>query len=292
MKKFICLFLSIITVLSLVACTQNAATTPNDTAAPADNTAAPAENTDGKMTPEEIGTVIFGTDGAYPPFNYVDDNDELTGFEVAMIKEIANRTGLDIKIEVTAWSGIFGQLDSGKIDSVVCCIFPSVERLEKYDFCREYIYDDNYIIVKKGEGSKYKTIEDLKGLKVGVTGGGNSFARLEEVREQGGFEIVTYEDELEPFDLKLGRIDAYYKSPVSALVNAKKAGIEVEPCEIPALEHGSCSFPFLKDNARAAAIRELFTDAINSMIEDGTMKSLCEEWLGIDVTAYEPLHVK
>ncbi len=279
MKKFICLFLSIITVLSLVACTQNAATTPNDTAAP-------AENTDDLAS--KVGKVIIGTDGSYPPFNYMNENDELDGFEVAMVKEIAKRTGLEIEIQALPWDGIFGQMDSGKIDTVMCTIFPSAERQEKYDFSREYITDQNRIIVRKGDGDKYNSFEDLKGLKVGVTGGGNSYIRLSEVAEQYGFEPVAYSDDNELFDLSLGRVDAIYKSPVFAMQMAKENGIEIEVANCPVIEDGTCAIPWRKDDERAALIREAFTKATQEMIDDGTMKALCEEYLGMDVTAYNP----
>ena len=102
-------------------------------------------------------------------------------------------------------------------------------------------------------------------------------------------EIVGYDAERDVNDLMLERLDAVYKSPVSVFVQAEQLGFEVETAECPTLESASCAFPFVRDNARAAAIDEAFSTAIKEMIEDGTMKALSEEWLGMDVTCYEPL---
>lgn len=275
-KRVLSMLLAAVMVLGLAAC--GASEEPAEDA---------AESTEAEEV--EIGKVIIGTDGAYPPFNYLNDDGELEGFEIAMLDEISKRTGLEIEIQPMAWDGIFGQLDAGKIDTIVCCIFPSVERQEKYDFSSEYIYDENRIMVRKGDGAKYKTYEDLEGLKIGCTAGGNTYARLAELQEEVDFEIVGYDAERDVNDLMLERLDAVYKSPVSVFVQAEQLGFEVETAECPTLESASCAFPFVRDNARAAAIDEAFSAAIKEMIEDGTMKALSEEWLGMDVTCYEPL---
>ena len=281
MKKLVIILLTVAMLISVVACSNN--NESNETGA--------LEDVASESLADKVGTVKFGTDGAYPPFNYVNDEGELVGFEIEVLEEISKRTGLEIEVEAMAWDGIFGQMDSEKIDSVVCCISPSEERQEKYIFSREYIYDENRFIVQGGNGSKIKTFEDLEGLQVGCTGGGNTFLRLQDLQESVDFdfEIVAYNAETDCYDLSLGRLDAIYKSPVSALEQAKQGGFELEVAECPPLEEASCAFPFRKDDERSKLICDAFNEAIQEMIDDGTMKELCDEWLGIDVTAYEPL---
>jgi ABC-type amino acid transport substrate-binding protein len=155
-KKLGVVFLIVVMLFSMTACNSDVES---------DEPVA-SENVEGKSLAEQVGTVKVGTDGAYPPFNYVNDEGKLTGLEIEILDEISKRTGLNIEVEAMAWDGIFGQMDSNKIDSVACCIFPSKERLEKYIFSREYIYDENRFIVRKGDESKIKTFDDLEGLKV------------------------------------------------------------------------------------------------------------------------------
>lgn len=220
----------------------------------------------------------------------MDDNNEIVGFEIAMIDEIAKRTGLEVEYQALPWDGIFGQMDAGKIDTVVCCIFPNEERQEKYLFSSEYIYDENRFMVREGDGSKYKTYDDLVGKKIGVSGGGNTIMVLEELRKEYDFEIVAYSQMTFVNDLALGRLDLIYQSPVSALEQAKSIDAAIEMAECPAVEQASCAIPWRKDDARSAAICELFSEATKEMIEDGTMKALCEEWLGMDLSVYDPLY--
>lgn len=239
---------------------------------------------------DEIGIVKIGSDFAYPPFIYTDDKTgDYEGFEVEMAKEISKRTGIEIEFVVLPWDGIFGQLDSGKVDTVMECIFPNEERQKKYNFCREYIYDENRFITLKGQGSQYKTYEDLAGKKIGVAGGGNTYDVLAELQKDVDFEIVAYNSENHVNDLALGRLDLIYKSPVSAFEQADSLGAEFELADCPTLEEGSCSLPFRKDDTRSEAICEAFSGAIEDMIKDGTMKKLSEKWLNMDVTCYEPL---
>ena len=238
---------------------------------------------------EQVGKVLIGTDGTYPPFNYMDDKGQLIGFEIAMVDEIAKRTGLEVEFKTLPWDGIFGQMDSKKIDTVLCCIFPNSDRQKKYDFSREYIYDVNAIIVRKGDGAKYKKFEDLAGLRIGCAGGGNSILNLEKLKGKVDFEIIAYNDEKFVYDLALGRLDAMYKSPVSAFLQAKQNNWEFELTECPPVEEGSCALPWRKNDERSALIRRAFSKATQEMIDDGTMKALCEQWLNIDETAYRPL---
>ena len=268
-KKFLLMFLMSVMVLSMAVCGASGET----------------------FDKNKIGTVIIGYDGTYPPFNFMDDNAEPTGFEIEMISEIGKRAGLKIKFQAVPWNGVFGQIDTGKIDTYACCIFPNEERRQKYLFSREYVYDENRFIVRKGDGKRFKTYQDLNGQRIGVAGGGNSILGVEKLqkRENLNFEIVAYNNENYVNDLALGRLDIIYKSPVSAMVESKALGVEFEVAECPTVEEASCALPWRKDDARAALICELFSKATQEMIDDGTMKALCDKWLGVDVTAYKPL---
>lgn len=282
-KRVLSMLLAAMMVFSLAACGASEESTEKTTEA--------TEETTEESGEVEIGTVIIGTDGSYAPFNVVDDSGELVGFEIDMVNEIAKREGFEVEYQMLPWDGIFGQMDSGKIDTVMCCVFPNEERQAKYDFSREYIYDENWFLTLKGEGANYKEYEDLAGKKVGVAGGGNTYDTLYAFQQETGidFEIVAYNSENHVNDLALGRLDVIYKSPVSAYAQAESLGAEFELCELDPLERASCSLPWRKDDARSAAIREAFSEATEAMIEDGTMKELCDKWLGMDVSCYEPL---
>ena len=84
MKKGISLILGIILVLSLAACGSDSATESAETSQEA-----------ATFTKEDLGTVYVGIDGAYPPYCFLNENDEVDGFEVAIMKEIAERNDIE-----------------------------------------------------------------------------------------------------------------------------------------------------------------------------------------------------
>lgn len=245
----------------------------------------------GTADAKKLGTVTIGYDGTYPPFNYMDNKGEPTGFEIEMLREIGKRAGLDVQFKAVPWDGVFGQIDTGKIDTYACCIFPNKERRQKYLFSREYIYDENRFIVRKGDGKLYKTYKDLNGHRIGVAGGGNSILAVEKLQKKDNlkFEIVAYNNENYVNDLALKRLDIIYKSPVSAMVESTVLGVAFEVADCPTVEKASCSLPWRKNDARSAQLCAIFSKVTQKMIDDGTMKALCDKWLKLDVTAYKPL---
>lgn len=73
--------------------------------------------------------VIVGTEGAYPPYNFVNKKGEADGYDIDVIKAIDERIpGITFKFEPTAWDGIFVALESGKFDIIASQIGKNAER--------------------------------------------------------------------------------------------------------------------------------------------------------------------
>ena len=70
-------------------------------------------------TLKEKGVIRIAMSGAYPPFNFVNDQNEVVGFDPAVGTEIAKRMGLEAEIVTTAWDGIIGGLLANKYDAIV-----------------------------------------------------------------------------------------------------------------------------------------------------------------------------
>jgi putative S-methylcysteine transport system substrate-binding protein len=77
--------------------------------------------------------IKVGTSGGYFPFTYT-ENDELKGFDIDVWNEIGKRMGKEIEFKQAKFSGLFGMLDTGKIDTISNQITITDKRLEKYDF--------------------------------------------------------------------------------------------------------------------------------------------------------------
>ena len=70
-------------------------------------------------TLKEEGVIRISMSGAYPPFNFVNDQNQVVGFDPAVGTEIAKRMGLEAEIVTTAWDGIIGGLLANKYDAIV-----------------------------------------------------------------------------------------------------------------------------------------------------------------------------
>lgn len=114
----------------------------------------------------EKPTYVVGSGATYRPFEFENSQKELQGFDIDLIKAIANAEGFNIKLVNTPWEGIFATLDSGDRDIIISGITITDNRKKVVDFSLPYFPAQQAIVVP--QGSKIQTIEDLKPLRVGV----------------------------------------------------------------------------------------------------------------------------
>ena len=112
---------------------------------------------------------VVGTDAAYAPFESQNDKGEIVGFDVDVVKAVAQKAGMEVKFVNTPWEGIFNNLNQGDRDLLVSAITITAERKQTMDFSSPYFDAQQLIAVKKD--SKIAKFDDLKKLKVGVQNG-------------------------------------------------------------------------------------------------------------------------
>jgi ABC-type amino acid transport substrate-binding protein len=108
----------------------------------------------------DAGEITFAMSGGYAPFNYFDDNDELTGFDVEIGMAVAEKLGVTYTPITTDWSGIVEGLRSGRYDGIFGSMAITDEREEIVDFTDPYYYSGAQLIVR--DDSKIEGVEDLK----------------------------------------------------------------------------------------------------------------------------------
>ncbi|NOX73030.1 MAG: transporter substrate-binding domain-containing protein [Alphaproteobacteria bacterium] len=87
-------------------------------------------------------TIRMGTEGAYPPYNFVNDNGEVDGFERDVGDELCKRAGLDCVWVTNEWDSIIPNLTSGNYDTIIAGMSITDERDEVIDFTQEYFPPD------------------------------------------------------------------------------------------------------------------------------------------------------
>ena len=147
--------------------TTNSEDTENADATEAD--AAEAETADGT-------TFTVGFDAEFPPYGYMDENGEYTGFDLELAQEVCDRNGWTLVKQPIDWDAKDMELSSGSID----CIwngFTMNGREDQYTFSVPYVDNSQVFVVKADSGITTPT--DLAGKNVGVQKDSSALAALE-----------------------------------------------------------------------------------------------------------------
>jgi len=226
-----------------------------------------------------------GSSGIYPPFISVDDKGNPQGYDVEVLELVAKSLGYDIEWTFAEFSGIFGMLDAGNIDTVANLIAATNERREKYDFSSPYAFSGATLVVHE-DTKDINSIEDLKGKKVGVLLGNNLHKFLEDWNKENGNEITItpYQDVSGTYnEVALGRLDAFIDVKITAASRISKEGLPLKIYGEDYLINYDYAFPFVRseDNKEFLAA---FSSEIEKLFNDGTLKKLSDKWSAIDVT--------
>ena len=224
-------------------------------------------------------TVKVGMSGRYVPFTF-SEKDVLQGFDVDVWKEIGKRADYDVEFVISSFSGLFGMLEAGHIDTISNQITITPARQEKYAFSIPYVIDGAQIVTKKGR-TDINTVEDLKGKKVAVNLGSNFEQILRSLDNANEINIITYETGFE-HDVILGRVDAFLMDRTGSAALIKKSNLPLQLVGQP-IKKLENAMPFLKTPAQLA-IKDKVNAALLSMKEDGTLGKISVKWLGSDVT--------
>jgi len=229
-------------------------------------------------TIKAAGEFKFANSGAYPPFSFVDGNNEVVGFDVDIGNEIAKRLGVKGAGVSTAWDGIIAGLLAGKYDSVIGSMTITPEREKAVDFVGPYYKSGRGVFV--ADGSEIKSIDDLKDKTVGVTLGET---HEKWARERGGWDIRTYKGLPELFlELKAGRIQAMIVDAVPVSIAVKETGDKIRKLDVAefAGTEDKIGIAIRKGNPELKAAMQ---KALDDMMADGTYEAISMKWVGSDI---------
>ena len=171
---------------------------------------------------KEKGEIKMAMSGQYPPFNFVNDKNQLTGFDVEIGQAVAKRMGIKAVPLSTAWDGIIAGLLANKYELICGSMAITPERLKSIDFSDPYYRSGAQLFVKKD--SAVKSVADLKGKKVGVTLG-TTYEKW--VRENiTDADVRTYKGVPDMIlEVSYGRIDGFITDKIVGALAIKKEWI-------------------------------------------------------------------
>ena len=223
--------------------------------------------------------VKVGMSGRYFPFTFV-KQDKLQGFEVDLWDEIARRNDYNVEYVTASFSGLFGLLETGRIDTISNQITKTESREAKYLFADPYVVDGAQITVRKGNDS-IKSIDDLAGKTVAVNLGSNFEKLLRDNDKSNQINIKTYDTGIE-HDVALGRSDAFVMDRLSAAQLINKSGLPLQLAGEP-FETIENAWPFV-NSEKGQKLQQEVNQALSDMRADGTLAKISQKWFDTDVT--------
>ena len=226
----------------------------------------------------DTGTLIVGFDSSYPPYGYVGDDGEYTGFDLELAQEVASRNDWQVQLEPIDWDAKDTMLDSGAIN----CIwngFTMEGREDDYTFSEPYMINGQVIVVRADSG--IASFDDLAGKAV-ITQvdsaaynvlAGEDATQAELAATFAGLETIG-EYNTAFMQLESGAVDAVACDlSIAAYQLAAKPDAYVQLDEFLSEEHYAVGFK-KGDDATADAVNE----ALRAMDEEGFVQELCDKY--------------
>ena len=218
--------------------------------------------------------VRMGTEGAYPPYNYIDDNGEVAGFERDLGDELCARAGLTCEWVTNDWDSIIPNLVSGNYDTIIAGMSITAERDEVIDFTQDYYPPTASVYVAASEGV------DLAG---GVISAQTATIQAAYIAESGAtlLEFATADETIAA--VQNGEVDAVFADYDFLLPVVEASGGALMFVGEPVALGGGVGMGLRESDSE---LRDKFNAAIDSMKADGSLNALLAKWFGEEAPGY------
>lgn len=238
-------------------------------------TSAPA----GSQTPAPTEKVLkVGSDITYAPFEFMDEQQHPTGFDMDLINALGDEMGYKVNIETCSFDGLIPALEAGKYDAIISAMTITEDRAKSVQFSDKYFKSGQYIAMKKG--ANFKSLADLKGKKVGVqlntTG---QFAV-----EKAGMTPKKYDTTPDALnDLLNGGVEAVVAdAPVVLWFQAQNPSAQIESVDADTgAEYYGIGMKL--DNKE---LGQKMNDALKKLMDSGKYNDIYKKWFKVDAPKF------
>lgn len=218
--------------------------------------------------PTEEATLTMGTNAAFPPYEFMDENNNVVGIDAEIAAAVAEKLGMKLEIKDMAFESLITAVSSGAVDIVLAGMTVTEERKESVNFTDSYATGVQVVIVT--EDSAIATIEDLAGKKIGVQTGttGDQYC----AGDYGEDAVARYDNgALAVAALQNGQVDCVVidNEPAKAFVEANE-GLKILDTEYITEDYAAA---IAKDNTE-------LLDKVNAAIAELKDAGVIDEILG------------
>ncbi|MFK7753976.1 MAG: transporter substrate-binding domain-containing protein [Sedimentitalea sp.] len=219
-------------------------------------------------------TVRMGTEGAYPPYNFINDDGEIDGFERELGDELCARTKMTCEWVKNDWDSIIPNLVSGNYDTIMAGMSITDERDEVIDFTQNYI---------PPQASAYVAASDGVDLVSGVISAQTATLQAGYIANSDAVLVEFATPEETVAAVRNGEADAVFanKDYLTPLVEASGGELMFVGADVPL--GGGVGMGLRESDGE---IRDKFDAAITSMKADGTLNTMLIKWFGDDADTY------
>lgn len=150
--------------------------------------------------------LVIGTEGAYPPFNFIDAAGKIGGFDVDIGMALCAEMKVECDVVSQDWDGIIPALQAKKFDFMIASMFITPERAEKVAFTKAYYKAPMTHIAPKGAGITDFTAEGMKGKTIGAQSGTTQAEYAAATYPDADIKLYPTQDEVN-LDMVNGRLD-------------------------------------------------------------------------------------
>ena len=239
------------------------------------NDAASNAADNGAAANPDATTLIVGLDNAYPPYGFIGDDGNLTGFDIDLATEVAARNGWNLELEAIDWDAKDALLNQGTIN----CIwngFTMEGREDDYTFSEPYMLNEQVLVVKKDAG--IKSWDDLAGKTV-IT---QTDSAAQDVLEGDQKDLAATFAALDT----IGEYNTAFMQLESGAVDAVACDLSIAQYQLAAkpdaytqldkpLSSEHYAVGFKKGDTKSA---DAVTESLKALYEDGTVKDLCDKY--------------
>lgn len=225
------------------------------------------------------GELKIGTEGAYPPFNLLNEKGEVVGFDMDIAQALCAKMGVTCKVVTSDWDGIIPALNAKKFDFLIAGMSITPERKSAVDFTEPYCTNKLQFIAQKAMA----LATDKKSLKGKVIGAQRATIAGDWLAENLGdsVDITLYDTQENAYlDLASGRIDAVLADQIVSLEWLKSdAGKGFEFKGAPVFENDKIGIAVRKGDP----LRDKLNTALAEIIKDGTYQTINEKYFPFSV---------
>ncbi|NVD39864.1 ABC transporter substrate-binding protein [Ensifer sp. HO-A22] len=230
--------------------------------------------------------IKIGTEGAYPPFNFIDSAGKIGGFDVDIGLALCERMKAECEVVAQDWDGIIPGLLAKKYDLIIASMFITEDRKKQVAFTNPYYLAAMTHVAPKGAGITTFTNEALKGKVIGAQSGTTQADFIAATYPDAEIKLYPTQDEAN-LDMVNGRLDLQVGDMLPLLDWVTKNDDGKACCEI--IGEPITDKKFVGEGVGIAVrqddneLREKLNKALDEIRADGTYKKINDKYFTVDV---------